>query len=60
MKRLGGLLEYGCDRSADPAKNRLALTKPLSPFTILPFDEAVARVYGKQEPDRKRPTCPAQ
>ena len=40
-------LEYGCDRSADPVGNRLALTEFLSPFTILPFDEAAARTYGK-------------
>lgn len=39
-------LEYGCDRSADPNGNRLALTEFLSPFTILPFDEVAARVYG--------------
>ena len=39
-------LEYGCDRSADPAGNRLALTEFLSPFTLLPFDTAAARVYG--------------
>ena len=40
-------LEYGCDRSADPAKNRLALTEFLSPFTLLSFDESAACVYGK-------------
>jgi tRNA(fMet)-specific endonuclease VapC len=40
-------LEYGCDRSAAPEKNRLALTEFLSPFTLLSFDEAAACVYGK-------------
>ncbi|MEN7972459.1 MAG: type II toxin-antitoxin system VapC family toxin [Verrucomicrobiota bacterium] len=40
-------LEYGCDRSADPGKNHLALTEFLSPFTLLPFDEAAACVYGR-------------
>lgn len=39
-------LEYGCDLSADPVGNRLALTEFLSPFVILPFDTAAARVYG--------------
>ncbi len=39
-------LEYGCDCSADPARNRLALTEFLSPFTLLPFDTAAARAYG--------------
>ena len=39
-------LEYGCDRSADPAGNRWALTEFLSPFNILPFDESAARTYG--------------
>jgi len=40
-------LEYGCDRSADPAKNRFALTEFLSPFTLLSFDEPAACIYGK-------------
>ena len=39
-------LEYGCERSANPPKNRLALTEFLSPFTLLKFDEAAARAYG--------------
>jgi len=40
-------LEYGCDRSANPARNRLALIEFLSPFTLLPFDDCAARAYGK-------------
>jgi tRNA(fMet)-specific endonuclease VapC len=44
-------LEYGCDRSTDPARNRLALTEFLSPFTILPFDGTAARAYGRIRTD---------
>ena len=40
-------LEYGCDRSANPEKNRLALAEFFSPFILLPFDESAACVYGK-------------
>ena len=51
-------LEYGCDRSADPAKNRLALTEFLSPFTILPFDDAAARAYGKTRTELEKAGTP--
>jgi tRNA(fMet)-specific endonuclease VapC len=39
-------LEYGCEKSADPEKNRLALMEFLSPFTILPFTPSAAQHYG--------------
>ena len=51
-------LEYGCDRSANPADNRLALAEFLSPFTILPFDEAAARVYGTVRTELERAGTP--
>jgi tRNA(fMet)-specific endonuclease VapC len=39
-------LEYGCAKSADPGRNRLALIEFLSPLSSLPFDDSAARVYG--------------
>ena len=40
-------LEYGCEKSADPGRNRLALMEFLSPFTILPFAPSAAQHYGE-------------
>ncbi len=39
-------LEYGTARSASPEKNRLALARLFTAFSVLPFDHAVARAYG--------------
>ena len=51
-------LEYGCDRSAAPDKNRLALIEFLSPFTILPFDGKAARAYGEIRTDLEKKGTP--
>jgi tRNA(fMet)-specific endonuclease VapC len=40
-------LEYGVQKSAHVARNRIALLQFLSPFDILPFDQAAAGRYGK-------------
>ena len=39
-------LEYGVSASASPEKNRRGLHLFLTPFDILPFDDAAARRYG--------------
>ena len=51
-------LEYGCDRSAKPEKNRFALTEFFSPFTLLPFDEVAARAYGRVRTDLEKVGTP--
>ena len=40
-------LEYGVEKSTHVARNRIALLQFLSPFEILPFDQAAAARYGK-------------
>ena len=40
-------LEYGVAKSADPEKNRLALAEFMTPLSVLPYDDAVAPVYGR-------------
>jgi len=39
-------LEYGVAKSAQPARNKVALLQFLAPFEILPFDQGAARKYG--------------
>lgn len=39
-------LEFGVFKSSFPQKNQIALTKFLSPITILPFDDNAAFAYG--------------
>ena len=39
-------LEYGCAKSADPGKNRLALAQFMTPIKVMPYDDAVAASYG--------------
>ena len=39
-------LEFGVCHSANPAKNEEALLRFLLPFTVLPFGEEAAAVYG--------------
>lgn len=51
-------LEHGCDKSADPDKNRLALMEFLSPFTLLPFDDSAARAYGNVRADLEKKGTP--
>jgi tRNA(fMet)-specific endonuclease VapC len=51
-------LEYGCEKSADPHKNRLALMEFLSPFSILPFDPLAAQHYGKLRAQLERDGTP--
>jgi tRNA(fMet)-specific endonuclease VapC len=51
-------LEYGCEKSADPQKNRLALMEFLSPFSILPFDPLAAQHYGELRTQLERDGTP--
>lgn len=39
-------LEFGIEKSADPAKNRLLTERFLAPFEIVPFNGLCARAYG--------------
>ena len=39
-------LEYGAAKSANPAKNRLALAEFMTPIQVAAYDDAVAPVYG--------------
>lgn len=40
-------LQYGVEKSSMPDKNRLALSKFLHAFVIVPFDEKATQEYGK-------------
>jgi tRNA(fMet)-specific endonuclease VapC len=40
-------LEYGVAKSVDPGRNRLALAEFMTPLNVLPYDDAVAPVYGR-------------
>lgn len=39
-------LEYGAAKSANPARNRLALAEFMTPIRVAAYDDAVAPVYG--------------
>lgn len=51
-------LKYGCEKSADPEKNRLALMEFLSPLTILPFAPSAAQHYGEIRAQLERDGTP--
>ena len=51
-------LEYGAAKSADPGKNRLALARFMTPLSILPYDDAVAPVYGRIRAELERAGTP--
>ena len=51
-------LEYGAAKSADPGKNRLALAKFMTPLSVVPYDDAVAPVYGQVRADLERAGTP--
>ena len=40
-------LEYGVEKSQRPAQNRMALTQFAAPLEIVPYDDRVAREYGR-------------
>ena len=40
-------LEYGVEKSPQREKNKLALVEFVTPFTILPYDDTAASIYGK-------------
>lgn len=40
-------LEYGVAKSAAPERNRLALAEFMTPVVVLPYNDAVAPVYGR-------------
>lgn len=39
-------LEYGVEKSANPERNRIALTEFLAPFEIIDFDDTAAHEFG--------------
>jgi tRNA(fMet)-specific endonuclease VapC len=51
-------LEYGAAKSADPQRNRLALAKFMTPLSVLPYDDAVAPVYGRVRAELERTGTP--
>ncbi|MBI4558180.1 MAG: type II toxin-antitoxin system VapC family toxin [Candidatus Hydrogenedentes bacterium] len=40
-------LEHGVEKSAQPERNRLALSEFCAPLEVRPFDDAAAAAYGK-------------
>jgi tRNA(fMet)-specific endonuclease VapC len=51
-------LEYGVAKSADPGRNRLALAEFMTPITVMPYDDAVAPVYGQVRAELERQGTP--
>lgn len=51
-------LEYGVQRSSDPARNRIALTHFCAPLEIRPFDQEAASAYGRVRADLARAGTP--
>jgi len=51
-------LEYGVAKSANPQKNRLALAEFMTPLAVVPYDDAVAPVYGCVRSDLERAGTP--
>ncbi len=51
-------LEYGAAKSADPGKNRLALAEFMTPLSVMPYDDAVASVYGRVRAELEREGTP--
>lgn len=51
-------LEYGAAKSADPAKNRLALIEFMTPLAVADYDDAVAPVYGRVRAELERAGTP--
>lgn len=51
-------LEYGAAKSANPGKNRLALAEFMTPLSVMPYDDAVAPVYGRVRADLERAGTP--
>ena len=47
-------LEYGAAKSANPAKNRLALAEFMTPLSVMPYDDTVAPVYGRVRAELER------
>jgi tRNA(fMet)-specific endonuclease VapC len=51
-------LEYGAAKSGDPGKNRLALAEFMTPLQVMPYDDAVAPVYGRVRAELERAGTP--
>jgi tRNA(fMet)-specific endonuclease VapC len=51
-------LEYGAAKSSDPPKNRLALAEFMTPFAVMPYDDAVAPSYGQVRAELERKGTP--
>ena len=47
-------LEYGVQKSKYASMNKIALTKALSDFEVLPFDGVAAEVYGEIKTDLEK------
>ena len=50
-------LEYGVEKSANPERNRIALSEFLAPFEILNFDDIAAREFGIIRATLERQGC---
>lgn len=50
-------LEYGVEKSANPERNRIALSEFLAPFEILDFDDLAARDFGIIRATLERQGC---
>jgi tRNA(fMet)-specific endonuclease VapC len=54
-----GELYSGVSRSADPERNRIALTHFCAPIALLPFDDRAAAAYGPVRANLERSGFPA-
>ena len=51
-------LEYGAAKSTNPGRNRLALAEFLSALSVMPYNDAVAPVYGRVRAELEREGTP--
>jgi tRNA(fMet)-specific endonuclease VapC len=51
-------LEYGVFKSQNSDKNRLALTKFITPFDVIAFDDMAAKKYGQVRSELERSGAP--
>jgi tRNA(fMet)-specific endonuclease VapC len=51
-------LEYGCAKSADAARNRLALAQFMTPIKVMPYDDVAAVAYGRVRAELERQGTP--
>ena len=51
-------LEYGVARSSDTDRNRMALAGFMTPVAVMPYDDRVARFYGRVRAELERAGTP--